>query len=157
MSHRHQHDPSVLLPTALSLSLLEIVTTPLSRLMTRSLDRLPFDILFYIASSLHLDDVVHLGQTCRQLKAFLDEGTLQRSIVEVTYAQSEDVDLTKTSCRIYPTPRRRSLLEQAVSAIRKRYIPFTIAGMHFRTHTRFLHVHLGKETTFSIVKVYYAS
>lgn len=50
--------------------------------MTRSLDRLPFDILFYIASSLHLDDVVHLGQTCRQLKAFLDEGTLQRSIVE---------------------------------------------------------------------------
>ncbi|KAH7380365.1 hypothetical protein DE146DRAFT_294335 [Phaeosphaeria sp. MPI-PUGE-AT-0046c] len=50
--------------------------------MTCSLDRLPFDILYYIASSLHLDDVVHLGQTCRQLKAFLEEKTLQRRIVE---------------------------------------------------------------------------
>jgi hypothetical protein len=51
--------------------------------MTPSLDRLPFDVLFYIASNLHLDDVVHLGQTCRQLKALLDERTLQRCAVEV--------------------------------------------------------------------------
>jgi hypothetical protein len=51
--------------------------------MTPFLDQLPFDILFYIASNLHLDDVVHLGQTCRQLKALLDERTLQRCVVEV--------------------------------------------------------------------------
>jgi len=51
--------------------------------MTRSLDRLPYDVLFYIASSLHLDDIVHLGQTCHHLRAVLDEGTLHRSVVEV--------------------------------------------------------------------------
>jgi hypothetical protein len=51
--------------------------------MTLSLDRLPFDVLFYISSSLHLDDVVHLGQTCHQLKGLLDERALQRCIVEV--------------------------------------------------------------------------
>jgi hypothetical protein len=51
--------------------------------MTVSLDRLPFDVLFYIASSLHLDDIVHLTQTCRQLNALLDEKTLNRCVVEV--------------------------------------------------------------------------
>lgn len=51
--------------------------------MTYSFERLPFDILFYIALSLQLEDVVHLSQTCRQLKAFLEEKTLQRSVVEV--------------------------------------------------------------------------
>ncbi|KAF1918520.1 hypothetical protein BDU57DRAFT_202253 [Ampelomyces quisqualis] len=50
--------------------------------MMHSLEGLPFDILFYIASSLQLEDVVHLGRTCAQLKTFLEENTLQRSVVE---------------------------------------------------------------------------
>jgi hypothetical protein len=51
--------------------------------MTINLDRLPFDILYHIASSLHIDDIVHLSQTCQQLKASLEEDTLLRSLVEV--------------------------------------------------------------------------
>jgi hypothetical protein len=51
--------------------------------MNVSLDHLPFDVLFYVALNLHLDDVIHLAQTCRQLKALLDEKTLCRSVVEV--------------------------------------------------------------------------
>jgi hypothetical protein len=51
--------------------------------MSISLDRLPFDVFFQIAESLHVDDVVHLGQTCRHLKALLDESTLYRCLVEV--------------------------------------------------------------------------
>jgi hypothetical protein len=52
--------------------------------MTTSLDQLPFDLLFCIASNLELEDVVHLGQTCRQLKTMLDERTLCRRTVEVS-------------------------------------------------------------------------
>jgi hypothetical protein len=48
-----------------------------------SFDELPFDIHFHIALSLHLDDFVHLAQTCRQLHALLDEKTLNRCVVEV--------------------------------------------------------------------------
>ena len=51
--------------------------------MTTSIDHLPFDILFQIASSLHLDDVVHLGHSCGQLQALLSEWTLCRRVVEV--------------------------------------------------------------------------
>ena len=51
--------------------------------MTASFDRLPFDILYYIASNITLDDIIHLGQTCRQLRLLLDERTLCRRTVEV--------------------------------------------------------------------------
>jgi hypothetical protein len=51
--------------------------------MALFLDRLPYDILYCMSSSLHLDDVVHLSQTCRQLSLILNEGTLQRRVVEV--------------------------------------------------------------------------
>jgi hypothetical protein len=57
--------------------------------MTLSLDQLPFDVFFSIVPSLLLDDVVHLGQTCRRLRALLDEGTLCRSVVEVRDTQQD--------------------------------------------------------------------
>jgi hypothetical protein len=60
-----------------------IVIKALIDFMTSSLDRLPFDLLFYIASNLQLEDVVHLSQTCRQLNTLLEERTLQRCVVEV--------------------------------------------------------------------------
>jgi hypothetical protein len=52
--------------------------------MTTSLDQLPFDILFCIASNLHIEDLVHLSQTCRQLEALLDERTLCQRTVKVS-------------------------------------------------------------------------
>lgn len=51
--------------------------------MTISLDRLPFDILFNVASYLQFDDTVHLSYTCRQLKLLLEESTLCRKTIEV--------------------------------------------------------------------------
>ena len=66
---------------------LRLVFVPTScscpRLMTVSLDRLPFDLLFCITSNLDIEDLVHLGQTCRQLRASLDERTISRRTVEV--------------------------------------------------------------------------
>ncbi|KAH5430988.1 hypothetical protein HBI47_110140 [Parastagonospora nodorum] len=63
--------------------------------MTVSLDGLPYDILFYIASSIHLDDVVHLSQTCRQLRSLLDERTLQRCVVE-SFNHAKETALART-------------------------------------------------------------
>jgi hypothetical protein len=85
---KHQSRPvlTLWLPFRLPCTLTSYGIVPSSFLefMTPSfLDRLPFDIIFYISSSLHLDDVVHLGQTCRQLKGLLSERTLQRCVVEV--------------------------------------------------------------------------
>jgi hypothetical protein len=51
--------------------------------MSTSLDQLPFDLLFCIALNLDLEDIVHIGQTCRQLRALLDERTVCRRTVEV--------------------------------------------------------------------------
>jgi hypothetical protein len=51
--------------------------------MTSSIDQLPFDVLFCIALNLDLEDIVRIGQTCRQLRALLDERTLCRRTVEV--------------------------------------------------------------------------
>jgi len=51
--------------------------------MTTSLDQLPFDLLFCITLDLDLEDIVHLGQTCRHLRAVLDERTVVRRAVEV--------------------------------------------------------------------------
>jgi hypothetical protein len=55
--------------------------------MSVSLNHLPFDVLFHIASNLQLDDIVHLGQTCQQLQALLEESTLLRHVVEVCIAR----------------------------------------------------------------------
>jgi hypothetical protein len=55
----------------------------LFRLMPITLDRLPFDILFHVSSILDFDDIIHLGYTCRQLKALLHENTLCRKAIEV--------------------------------------------------------------------------
>ena len=48
-----------------------------------SLDELPFDVLFCIASGLDFDDVVRLSLTCRQLRLLLNESTLCRRTIEV--------------------------------------------------------------------------
>ncbi|KAF2822031.1 hypothetical protein CC86DRAFT_425604 [Ophiobolus disseminans] len=68
--------------------------------MTRTLDQLPYDVLFYIASSLHLDDIIRLGQTCHHLRAVLDERTLHRCIVE-TFPHAEEAHLARTKLVTY--------------------------------------------------------
>jgi len=59
--------------------------------MTTSLDRLPFDLIFCITLDLELEDIVHLGQTCRHLRAVLDERTVVRRTVEVRWRQTVNV------------------------------------------------------------------
>jgi len=56
---------------------------PTSVAMPLNLDALPFDILFTIALDLSVDDIVHLGRTCRQLRSLLKEDTLCRKVIEV--------------------------------------------------------------------------
>ncbi|KAH6398797.1 hypothetical protein HBI60_101430 [Parastagonospora nodorum] len=73
--------------------------------MTVSLDGLPYDILFYIASSIHLDDVVHLSQTCRQLRSLLDERTLQRCVVESFNHAKETALAQETPCQMHTLSR----------------------------------------------------
>lgn len=51
--------------------------------MSPNLDRLPFDVVFSVAEHLSLEDVVHLGRTCKQLGSILLEETLCRRIAEV--------------------------------------------------------------------------
>ncbi|KAF2122863.1 hypothetical protein BDV96DRAFT_9211 [Lophiotrema nucula] len=63
--------------------------------MTVSLDRLPFDILFHIASSLTLDDIIHLSQTCRQLRLLLGENTLCRKTIEAQFSYSREATLAQ--------------------------------------------------------------
>lgn len=76
--------------------------------MTLTIDRLPFDALFNIASTLQLDDIVHLGYTCRQLKVLLHENTLCRKAIEVrviltSYASEVLICVSLDSC---PTQQR---------------------------------------------------
>jgi hypothetical protein len=52
--------------------------------MPITLEKLPFDILFYVACSLDFDDIIHLSRTCRQLKLLLHENTLCRKVIEVS-------------------------------------------------------------------------
>ncbi|KAF2867616.1 hypothetical protein BDV95DRAFT_597831 [Massariosphaeria phaeospora] len=69
--------------------------------MTISLDRLPFDILFYIASTLQFDDVLSLGHTCRQLKALLEESTLCRRAIEADFLHSKEALLAQNQTITY--------------------------------------------------------
>ncbi|KAF2740150.1 hypothetical protein EJ04DRAFT_425495 [Polyplosphaeria fusca] len=50
--------------------------------MTVTLDRLPFDVLFNIASYINLEDTLNLSHSCQQLKLLLGEGTLCRKLIE---------------------------------------------------------------------------
>lgn len=75
--------------------------------MTISLDRLPFDLLFCVVSYLALEDIVHIGQTCKQLRALLDERTVCRSTVEVSTAVklsllTQEADVADRSTIIIP-------------------------------------------------------
>jgi hypothetical protein len=106
--------------------------------MTLLLYQLPFDILFYIASNLHVDDVVHLRQTCRQLKDLLDERTLQRCVVEVC-----DIPLyTATvidvkSRRVFPTRTRLFWLVLEISPTSKHFLPYMTEGTQSPMHVPF--------------------
>lgn len=51
--------------------------------MCLKLDRLPFDVLFYVASHLGFDDIVSLAHSCRQLRSLLRENGICRTAVEV--------------------------------------------------------------------------
>lgn len=52
-------------------------------------EALSFDVLFEISTNLSLDDVIHLSQTCRQLRATLLNDTVAHQVVEVS-----ETDLT---------------------------------------------------------------
>lgn len=51
--------------------------------------KVPFDILFCIAAYLSLEDIVHLGATCKQLRVLLNERTVCRSVVQVSIGDRE--------------------------------------------------------------------
>ena len=51
--------------------------------MPVSLERLPFDVLFYVTSHLELDDIVSLAHTCRQLQTLLQENGICKKAIEV--------------------------------------------------------------------------
>lgn len=51
--------------------------------MSSRIERLPYDILFFVCTWLNLEDVVHLSYTSRQLNSLLQESTLCRMTVEV--------------------------------------------------------------------------
>jgi hypothetical protein len=122
--------------------------------MTSFLDRLPFDILFYISSSLHLDDVVHLGQTCRQLQVLLNERTLQRCVVEVrTFKLRRSVDLPKQTRRPFHMPRRPSSPVLELLHTNKLFMQFTTEGMHYPRHCRSQLESLAREMPSYIVRV----
>lgn len=51
--------------------------------MSLKLDRLPFDVLFYVTSYLGFDDIVSLAHSCRQLRTLLQENGICRKAIEV--------------------------------------------------------------------------
>ncbi|KAL6171673.1 hypothetical protein ACJQWK_02679 [Exserohilum turcicum] len=57
--------------------------------------KVPFDILFCIAAYLSLEDIVHLGATCKQLRVLLNERTVCRSVVQMEYAYTEEAKLAR--------------------------------------------------------------
>ncbi|KAF2470093.1 uncharacterized protein BDR25DRAFT_314841 [Lindgomyces ingoldianus] len=63
--------------------------------MTITLDRLPFDVLFYIASILKFDDIINLSHSCRQLKLLLNESTLCRKTIETHAPYSKEARLAQ--------------------------------------------------------------
>jgi len=68
---------SLPLSQSLAWSLTHVPSSPylyisLSRSMTTSLKQLPLDAVFCITLYLELEDINHLGQTCRQLKYVLE-------------------------------------------------------------------------------------
>ncbi|ORY13182.1 F-box domain-containing protein [Clohesyomyces aquaticus] len=63
--------------------------------MTITLDRLPFDVLFYVTSSLQFDDIINLSRTCRQLRILLNENTLCRRTIEAHVPHSKEAKLAQ--------------------------------------------------------------
>ena len=51
--------------------------------MPRSLERLPFDIIYYVVAHLHFQDVMNLGKTSKWMSRVLQEETLCRAVVQV--------------------------------------------------------------------------
>jgi hypothetical protein len=88
--------------------------------MPTTLDRLPFDILFYISSHLRFDDILSLGHTCRLLKAILHENTLCRRVIEVLILRLEarvDYDGLIKGSLTSPIPKKPSKLKSNKSPI----------------------------------------
>jgi hypothetical protein len=55
--------------------------------MPLTLERLPFDVQFYITSHLGFDDIVSLAHSCRQLQTLLQENGVCRKAIEVQNVQ----------------------------------------------------------------------
>ncbi|KAF2746282.1 hypothetical protein M011DRAFT_404947 [Sporormia fimetaria CBS 119925] len=69
--------------------------------MTVSLEGLPFDVLYHIACSLGLDDVVNLSHTCRQVRVLLCANILCRKVVEAHAPYSREGQLARNSTITY--------------------------------------------------------
>ncbi|KAF2654613.1 hypothetical protein K491DRAFT_679541 [Lophiostoma macrostomum CBS 122681] len=86
--------------------------------MPITLEKLPFDILFYVACSLDFDDIIHLGRTCRQLRLLLNENTLCRKVIEAhaphsREAQSAQIQRTTYSEALESIYSRRDAFSNA--------------------------------------------
>ncbi|KAF2269875.1 hypothetical protein CC78DRAFT_242598 [Lojkania enalia] len=69
--------------------------------MRATLDNLPYDVMFYIASNLSLDDIIHLSHTCSQLRTHLGENTLCRKIIEDRHPHSKEARLAQNQTISY--------------------------------------------------------
>ncbi|KAF1967884.1 hypothetical protein BU23DRAFT_282840 [Bimuria novae-zelandiae CBS 107.79] len=63
--------------------------------MSTKLDRLPFDVLFYVTSHLGVDDIVNLAHTCRQLKTLLQENGVCRNAIESRFQFTKEANLAQ--------------------------------------------------------------
>jgi hypothetical protein len=73
------------------------------------LTTLNFDVHFEISKYLDLEDVIHLTQTCRNLRTLLNNVQLARRIVEVSQAGGSDLDLANEPSDKASTHRRSSI------------------------------------------------
>ncbi|OAL44565.1 hypothetical protein IQ07DRAFT_521772 [Pyrenochaeta sp. DS3sAY3a] len=102
--------------------------------MTVSLDQLPFDVLFLIASRLSSDDYIHLASTCHHLRALLEEKSLCRQAVEAHYRYTKEARLAQT---------RKITYKEALESIHDRRHAFANAypfsARNLGTGNSFLH------------------
>ncbi|KAF2866024.1 hypothetical protein BDV95DRAFT_632103 [Massariosphaeria phaeospora] len=70
--------------------------------MPDTLDRLPFDILFYIILHLDFDDLVSLAYTCKQLKTLLNENSICKKIIQTRFPYSKKAQLAQNQHISYP-------------------------------------------------------
>ncbi|KAF2452073.1 hypothetical protein P171DRAFT_18087 [Karstenula rhodostoma CBS 690.94] len=63
--------------------------------MSLKLDRLPFDVLFYITSHLGFDDIVSLAHSCKQLRTLLQENSICKKAIEAEFRYTKEARLVQ--------------------------------------------------------------